>query len=451
MLSERYTSAPTDPSPLGEPLHFPTSGRVAKNRFFKAAMSEDLASWSAADLEQRGIPTKESIELYRRWGEGGWGTILTGTVDIEFDVILAVGNAMITPECPPSGPRFEAFRAVADAAKAHGSLLIAQVGHPGRQLSSRLGKDTIAPSALPLGPSKLGMTYANPREATTADIERVVTGFAHTASYLEAAGFSGVELHAAHGYLLSQFLSPSSNVRTDRYGGSLQNRIRIIAEISHAIRACTGPDFVLGIKINSVEFQDKGLTPSEAAELCSTLEGELGFDFIELSGGNHENLGYGGEKESTRKREAYFLEFVKDIAPRLSKAKKVLTGGFRTVGAMVEALEMLDGIGIGRPAAQEPRLPNDILAGRVLGSIKPPDEFARDVMLNLMAATTQMTQIAKGLEPFDLSDNKAADIFKAELQQYIAEMIADGDKLEFRGALDLASTEVALKPYGETY
>ncbi|KAI1372879.1 NADH:flavin oxidoreductase/NADH oxidase-like protein [Hypoxylon crocopeplum] len=449
MPAKRYESAPVDVEPLGQPLKFEFSGRVAKNRFLKAPMAEDLATWSPKNIEERGIPTKETIELYRRWGENEWGVIITGNYDIEFDRMDGVGDAIITPECPPSGPRFEAIRQVAAAAKAHGSLILAQVTHPGRQLAARIRKDTIAPSAVQ-HPPKNGLIYAEPREATKADIARLIDGFAHAAEFLQKAGFDGIELHGAHGYLIAQFLSELTNHRTDEYGGSLEKRMRFVVEVAEEIKKRVQPGFILGIKLNSVEFQEKGIKPAEAKVMCETME-KLGFDFIELSGGNHEDFGFGSKKESTMKREAYFIEFVRDIVPHLSKTKKYLTGGFRTAAAMVKALDILDGVGIARPAAQEPRLPSDILAGKVTGAIRPRDEILNELFVHLAAAGTQMRQVAKGQEPFDSSDEKAAEAFNAELAVHFGKAMADGDKLEHRGFPDLSAPETTSHPYGTAY
>ncbi|KAI1389377.1 NADH:flavin oxidoreductase/NADH oxidase-like protein [Hypoxylon trugodes] len=449
MPAQRHESTTVDVTPLGEPLKFEFSGRVAKNRFLKAPMAEDLATWSPKNLEERGIPTPELIELYRRWGENEWGVIVSGNTDIEFDMLDAVGDCIITPECPPSGPRFEAFKELAVAAKANGSLILAQLTHPGRQLSARIRKDTISSSAVQ-HPSKKGVPYAKPRAATKDDIARVVDGFAHAAEYLQKAGFDGIELHGAHGYLIAQFLSENSNQRTDEYGGSLENRMRLIVEIAEEIKRRIKPGFILGIKLNSVEFQAKGIKPAEAKVMCEKMQ-ELGFDFVELSGGNHEEIGWGNKKESTQKREAYFLEFIGDIVPHLSKTKKYLTGGFRSTAAMVKALDTLDGIGLGRPAAQEPRLAADILAGKITGAIKPKDELVSDVWLGVTVAGTQLRQVAQNREPFDTSDPKAVESFMAELRKHNSKLIADGDKLEVRGFVELTAPETSSHPYGTIY
>lgn len=296
----------------------------------------------------------------------------------------------------------------------------------------------------------MGWTYAVPREASKEDIAHVIDGFAHAAEYLQKAGFDGIELHGAHGYLIAQFLSEATNHRTDEYGGSLENRTRLVAEIAREIKRRVQPGFVLGIKLNSVEFQEKGIKPAEAKVMCESLQ-ELGFDFVELSGGNHEDLGYGSQKESTLKREAYFLDFVRDIVPHLSTTKKYLTGGFRTAAAMVEALNILDGIGLGRPATQEPRLPADILSGKVTGAVRPRDDVLNQVMVHLTAAGSQIRQVAKGKEPFDLSDAAAVEKFSADMGQHFGRVMADGDKLEVRGFPELTAPETNSHPYGVTY
>jgi 2,4-dienoyl-CoA reductase-like NADH-dependent reductase (Old Yellow Enzyme family) len=160
----------------------------------------------------------------------------------------------------------------------------------------------------------MGMTFAKPHAASTEEIQRVVDGFAHAAEYLDKAGYDGIELHGAHGYLLAQFLSPTTNQRTDKYGGSLENRARLTLEIAQEIRKRVKSDFIVGIKLNSVEFQEKGFQPEEARELCSLLE-KNSFDFVELSGGTYESLAFEHKKDSTRKRESFFLEFADKITP----------------------------------------------------------------------------------------------------------------------------------------
>lgn len=185
--------------------------------------------------------------------------------------------------------------------------------------------------------------------------------------------------------------------------------------------------------------------------MCEALQ-EVGFDFVELSGGTHEDTGYGGERESTHKREAYFLEFVRDIVPNLTRTRKFLVGGFRTAASMAQALDQsLDGISLGRPAAQEPRIVTDLLAGRITGAVKPPREFLVDLRLGETAAGSQMSQIARGLEPFDASDEKAVAAYKRAEAAHSARLAADGDRLEVRGYPQPTGPETSSHPYGFAY
>lgn len=193
----RFPARDVDPSPLGQPLHFAFSGLTAKNRFMKAAMTERISSWDPKVFEKRGIPTPDIINVYRRWGEGGFGVILTGNLMIEYDQLEAAGNLIIPFGEPPEGPRFAAFQALVAAAKQEGSLVLAQLSHPGRQVSDSIQPNPIAPSDVQLEGNVMGMTFAKPRAMDKKDIERVVEGFAHAAEYAQKAGFDGVQLHAA--------------------------------------------------------------------------------------------------------------------------------------------------------------------------------------------------------------------------------------------------------------
>lgn len=303
MRAVRYPAEAVDPSPLGQPLQFAFSGRTASNRFLKGAMSERLATFSSSDKESRGIPSPQSINLYQHWGEGEIGLSLTGNVMIAPDQLEAAGNYVIPRVAPFEGLRFERFSELASFGKKHGSLIVAQVSHPGRQTSGTLQPHPISASEVPLLGSPLGIPFARPRAATKDDIAQVVEGFVHAAVYLEKAGFDGIQLHSAHGYLLSQFLSSTTNKRTDEYGGDLKKRMRLVLQIREEISKRVRKDFIVGIKINSVEFQEHGFKPEEAKVLCGALE-EHEFDFVELSGGTYENWQMDEKRDSTQKREA---------------------------------------------------------------------------------------------------------------------------------------------------
>ena len=193
----RYESEDVDPSPLGKPLHFEFSGRTAPNRFLKAAMTERLSSWDPKNLEARGIPSKELINVYRRWGEGDLGTILTGNLMVELDQLEAQGNMIVPLHAEPSGERFNAFKELAEVSKKHGSLILGQLSHPGRQVGSAIQTNPISASDVQLEGTVMGMTFEKPHAATNEEIRHIVESFAHAAEYLYKAGYDGVELHGA--------------------------------------------------------------------------------------------------------------------------------------------------------------------------------------------------------------------------------------------------------------
>lgn len=366
--------------------------------------------------------------------------------------MAAPGNMIVTTDCKPEGARFDMFKKVAAVGKANGSLMVAQITHPGRQLPRRLNPIAVAPSAIqmsefprsaiitrrladrrPESEDKNGIKYAKPHAATQEEINVLIEGFAYAAEYLEKAGFDGIQLHAANGYLLSEFLSRTTNKRTDKYGPqTTQSRVRLISEVAQAVKARVSPSFIVAAKLNSVEFQDGGVTPQEAQELCQILE-KMGVDFVELSGGTAEELGLQWTKDSTRRREAFFLEFAKAITDALgpaSKLKVYLTGGFRSAEAMIKSLNAVHGVGIGRPATAEPRLCSDILEGRLYGALKPVETFENDIYGGLAIAAAQMAQISTGREPLNFGDAKVMDILKADIARWQEKTIQDGDRLE---------------------
>ena len=434
---------------LAEPLFFEFAKVSAPNRFLKAALTERMSTWSVRDLPARGIPTPHLINLYKRWGEGGAGVILTGNILLDFEHLEALGNPIIPVDAPYHGERFEAFKKLAAVSKLHGSLIVGQVNHPGRQVDEWIQPNPVSASDIQLKTSVLGMTFAKPRPATQADIDGFVEGYAHCAEYLYKAGYDGIQLHAAHGYLLAQFISNSTNKRMDVYGSSLQNRARLILEVAQEIRrrvpASTG--FILGIKLNSVEFQEDGLSPEESKQLCSILEVEGQFDFVELSGGTYENWLTRHVKESTRKRESFFLEFAENIAPALTKTKTYITGGFRTVEGMTNALKTVDGIGLGRPLCQEPGLCKEILEGRSTGAL-PQAVDMNDFFMTALIAGAQMKQVGDDCKPLDLSKEENVVAFQKDLAEWAEAMASDRLKKEKYGWPTIPS--VPAIPYAET-
>ena len=446
-MSDRYQSDDVDAAPLGKPLHFEFANVTAKNVFLKAAMTERLSSWDPQDFSKRGIPSENLINVYRRWGEGEFGVILTGNVMIAYDHLEAAGNPIVPPEAQPTpgDARFDAFKKMAEAGKAHGSLIVAQVSHPGRQVESRIQKDPISASDVQLEGNIMGMTFNKPHAASADEIKTLKNQFIQASVYLHKAGYNGVELHGAHGYLLAQFLSKTTNKRTDSYGGSLENRARIITEIADGIREeiPTDAGFVVGIKINSVEFQESGFQPEEAKELVALLETHK-FDFVELSGGTYESLAFEHKRDSTKARESFFLDFAEIITPALKNTKSYVTGGLKTVGAMVKALDAVDGVGLARPVTQEFQLPKLILEGKVKGAIEQKADQQNFGLTNVISGS-QIRQVGKDQQPIDMSKQENLDNFMKDMGGWGKRLEEDAAKMNMYGYVDIES--VKAEPY----
>lgn len=381
-------------SPIALPLTL-VGGATLPNRIAKSAMSEVLGD---AD----GAPTDRLIRLYERLGRGGAGLLITGNVMISMGGRGEPGNVVVEDR-----RHLASLRRWADAAQANGSKLWMQINHAGRQSPRRLSPSPVAPSAVGLR-GFLG-TFARPRALEDAEIETIIDQFATTAAVAKEAGFAGVQIHGAHGYLVSQFLSPLANLRQDRWGGSIENRMRFLLEIVRRMRAAVGPDFPIGVKLNSADFQRGGFEVDDAKTVAVALE-EAGIALLEVSGGNYESpamAGGGGLKtavrESTRLREAYFFEYAREIRA-VTKLPILLTGGLRTVETMNEVVASgaVDVVGIARPMTFEPDLPRQLLSGEARGAatvnlrtgIKRVDE-----MLQVFWFQQQLHKMADGLEP----------------------------------------------------
>jgi 2,4-dienoyl-CoA reductase-like NADH-dependent reductase (Old Yellow Enzyme family) len=246
-------------------------------------MTERLCHWNKDDepINARGFPSEEYKRLYERWGEGEIGVIVAGNVMVRYDALEAYGNPIL---CDDHDGRVAAFRRVADVAKKNGSLFIAQLSHPGRQGGAALNPNPVSASDVQLKIAWAGNSFNKPRPLTIPEIKDIVRQWGETAALCKQAGFDGVQIHCAHGYLLAQFLSLTTNKRTDEYGGDLDNRSRIVFEIIEEVkRRVPDPSFIVCVKINSVEFQPGGQTPEDCRNLCVKLE-QAGIDFIDLSG-----------------------------------------------------------------------------------------------------------------------------------------------------------------------
>lgn len=327
------------------PLVLP-NGAVIPNRLSKASMEENMA-----DYEH--LPSEDLFRLYQAWADGGAGLILTGNVMIDRRALTGPGGIVLENDKPLDG-----FSKWARIGRSKGAHVWMQINHPGRQVPANLGQPTVAPSAIPLDLGALSRMFPVPREMTEQEIDDVVQRFALTAGLAESAGFSGVEIHAAHGYLINQFLSPLSNRRTDRWGGSLENRARLLRSVVEAVRAQVRPEFCVAVKLNSADFQRGGFDVADAHGVLNMLNA-LVVDLVEISGGNYEAPAMQGDARDGRTlaREAYFLEFAKEM---LSTARMPLmvTGGIRRIEIVEDVLASGISIaGMGSALAIEPRLP----------------------------------------------------------------------------------------------
>jgi 2,4-dienoyl-CoA reductase-like NADH-dependent reductase (Old Yellow Enzyme family) len=345
--------------PLSQPLTLPC-GAVLENRIGKGAMTEGLA-------DANDNATERHETLYGRWSDGGAGLLLTGNVMVDRRYLERPGNVVID-----ANGGDDALRRWAAAGTRAGSHLWMQISHPGRQCTRMSSSHPVSPSSEKL----VGMMglVAPPRALEVWEIKDVIRRFAQVAKTAKDSGFTGVQIHGAHGYLASQFLSPRSNKRTDEWGGSLENRARFLLEVYKAVRDTVGSDFPVAVKLNSADFQKRGFSKEESTQVARWLA-ELGLDLIEISGGTYEQMAMFSDKgedaekkaESTRRREAYFLEYARDMRAAIAGMPLMITGGFRTPELMREVVASgeVDVVGIGRPFCVMSDLPARILAGSI--------------------------------------------------------------------------------------
>lgn len=346
------------------PLILPC-GAVIPNRLAKGAMTEGLA-------DPAGRPTPELDRLYGVWADGGAGLLITGNVQIDGDHLERPGNVIV--DRAPDAAMKAALRRWAEAGTRSDTQLWMQISHAGRQTQVTVNPHPKAPSAVKLGLP--GGQFGEPVALEEAEILDLIARFATCARAAQEAGFGGVQIHAAHGYLLSQFLSPRSNQRTDKWGGSLENRARFLMETVRAVREHVGPAFGISVKLNSADFQRGGFAFEESLQVARWLE-EAGVDLLEVSGGSYEQPAMMDMEgldpferpdvpASTAAREAYFVDFAKAMKASLTKMPLMVTGGFRSRAAMQHALETgaADLIGIGRPLCGAPDACRDLLADR---------------------------------------------------------------------------------------
>ncbi|KAL3440538.1 hypothetical protein BJX65DRAFT_290272 [Aspergillus insuetus] len=343
-------------------------GLILPNRLVKAAMAEGLA-------DKGHLPGERISRVYSEWAKGGWGALLTGNIQVDVQHLGGYGDLATRSYQADGYQSLDPWKQYAEACQEHGTPAIAQICHPGRQSPRGAGErgfigQTIAPSAIPLNIGDgfaasivRNIVFGCPRAMSKSDIGHVVGQFVSCARVLARCGFSGIEIHAAHGYLLSQFLSPGSNDRQDEYGGNAERRARIVIDIIQQIRSVVPASFCIGIKLNSA---DHNASDFEDTMTQIQLFSDAGVDFLEISGGSYEDptmMGRGVRDEpskpksqSTAAREAFFLDFAAQTRKRFPDITLLLTGGFRTREGIEAALKagVCDLVGIGRPAVLRP-------------------------------------------------------------------------------------------------
>lgn len=398
---------------FSQPLALPSE--TLPNRLAKAAMTEGLA-------DPRGRPTPLHERLYGAWADGGAGLLISGNVIVDRDHLERPGNVIL--HGPADAETRSAFSRWTAAARRNGAGFWMQISHAGRQTMRTVNPAPKSASDVAL--AMPGKQFAPPTPLGEAEILDLVERFAAAAVVARETGFTGVQIHAAHGYLISQFLSPLANRRTDAWGGSLENRARFLLEIVRRVRERAGADFTLAVKLNSADFQRGGFAADESLAVAAMLAA-VDVDVLEISGGSYEQprmMGMdglakpdaGGMPRSTAQREAYFLDFAVAMRARVT-IPLMVTGGFRTAAAMDRAVKE-DGvalIGLGRPLCVDPAGPAKLLAGAAMldrwedrlrvgpGLLGPRSPIAMVKAINGFGATywhyQQLRRIAAGNPP----------------------------------------------------
>lgn len=350
---------------LNAPLTLPC-GAVLKNRLAKAAMTERIA-------DARNRASEKHVRLYELWSQGGCGMLLTGNVQVDRKHLEAAANVII--DGSEDAAALKGLEQFAAAGKSGGSAIWMQISHAGRQTPKHVNPTPKAPS--PIQVALPGGQFGQPVALEGREIIELIGKFAHAAKVAKQTGFDGVQIHAAHGYLISEFLSPKANQRSDEWGGALANRARFLLETVRATRAAVGDDFAVSVKLNSADFQRGGFTFEDSLQVASWLD-DAGIDLLEISGGSYEQPSMmnmeGAEKplnpsiaSSTQAREAYFQKFAPEIRKTIKRAKLMVTGGFRTAAGMAAAVaeDGVDLVGLGRPLCHDPLAAGQLLRGEI--------------------------------------------------------------------------------------
>jgi 2,4-dienoyl-CoA reductase-like NADH-dependent reductase (Old Yellow Enzyme family) len=367
------------------------SGLVLRNRIGKAAMEEGLAGHAQ-------LPDDRLVRLYQRWGAGGAGLLLTGNVMVHKQALTGPRGVVLDADSP-----LAPLQRWAAAGKADGAAMIMQISHPGRQVRANMPGVSWGPSAVNLDMGKHSKRFRPPSAMTSAQIERTIERFVRSAARAEQAGFDGVEIHGAHGYLLSQFLSPLANQRADDWGGPLEDRARLLLRIVETVRAAVSASFVVMVKLNSADFQRGGFDEADAQRVIAMLE-PLGVDLVELSGGSYESPAMSGRPTNARtlEREAYFLDLAADLAAT-SPLPLMLTGGISRRDTAEKVLASgVAIVGMGTALAVTPDLPERWRNGedveRALRPVTWDDKILASAA-SMALVRHQLRRIARGKQP----------------------------------------------------
>ena len=331
-------------------------GKVLKNRICKSALTERIA-------EGDNLVNQKHLNLYEKWAEGNVGTVLTGNVQVDKRYLESAGNVAI--EKSNYKDQLSLLKKWTEVGTKNNTNLWMQISHAGRQTPGDLNMNPVAPSNV--GLKIPGRKYGTPKPLSNDEIEDVIERFIFTAKIAQDTGFTGIQIHSAHGYLMSEFLSPDINRREDQWGGSLENRSRILLRIINGCRKELGENFPISVKLNSADFQKGGFSAEDSSKVAAMLS-DAKIDLLEISGGTYEQprlLGLDGvsinpersevRKESTIAREAYFLAYTEEIK-KVIDIPLMVTGGFRSRVAMEDAINKgaCEIIGIGRPLCSDP-------------------------------------------------------------------------------------------------
>jgi 2,4-dienoyl-CoA reductase-like NADH-dependent reductase (Old Yellow Enzyme family) len=377
-------------SDLFSPLEL-RSGGLLRNRIAKAAMEEGMAGSSQ-------LPDERLISLYRRWGAGGAGLLITGNVMVHAEAVTGPGGVVLDDRAS-----LDAFTRWAEAGKAGGAAMWMQISHPGRQVQAGMPGVVWGPSAVAVKLGRHSKRFGQPVAMTESQIRATVERFATTAALAERAGFDGIEVHAAHGYLLSQFLSPLVNQRSDEWGGPLENRARLLLGVVGAIRGVVTPSFTVAVKLNSADFQRGGFDANDAARVIAMLA-PLGIDLVELSGGSYESPAMAGRPANagTAAREAYFLGLATELAST-SALPLMLTGGITRRETAEQVLANgVDLVGMGTAIAVTPDLPNRWRSGLESTERLKPVSWSDKTLASAASMALvrhQMRRITRGKDP----------------------------------------------------